>query len=56
MDRPAAQTKEVQITPAMIEAGVDAYWELDVEESGSRVLVSRVFEAMALAGQSSLQY
>ena len=47
LDRPAL-TKEA-ITPAMIEAGLDAYWSLDVEESGSEAVVRAVFSAMALA-------
>jgi hypothetical protein len=43
-DRPALT--DVEITPAMIEAGADAYWAVDVEDVGSEKLVQLIYLAM----------
>lgn len=37
---------EIEITPAMVEAGITAFWDLDVEDVGSAVVVVEVFKAM----------
>lgn len=38
------------VTPAMIEAGMEEFWQHDVEDEGSRLVLTNVFVAMALAG------
>jgi hypothetical protein len=35
-----------EITPAMIEAGMDAYYRHDIEEEGSREVLKDVYAAM----------
>jgi hypothetical protein len=39
------QADAIDITHEMIEAGVDAYWDVDVENVGSRELVRRILIA-----------
>ena len=51
---PEPQGKEaVKITPAMIEAGIEALWAHDLEHDRSREIVRDVFEAMRQAGGST---
>lgn len=46
MDRPAQENSEIEITPQMIEAGVDAYRETDREFDTDEQIVRQVFQAM----------
>jgi hypothetical protein len=48
-DRPA-DDKEIEVTPEMIEAGVEVYWDLR-DNVYSEALVARVYRAMALVGR-----
>lgn len=48
-DRPA--NEEIEVSPAMIEAGVRAYADFDVEFDSVGELVSDVFKAMMRAGR-----
>src|SRR5258708_7224932 len=41
---------DVEVTPAMLEAGIEAVWAHDLEHDLSREIVSHVFQAMARAG------
>ena len=40
---------DVEITPVMIEAGLEAYWEHDREHDSSQDIVCDVFRAMSSA-------
>jgi hypothetical protein len=40
---------EIEITPEMIEAGVAAYYAVDMRAVDEEYLVSRIFEAMVAA-------
>lgn len=42
----AGAPAEVEMTPAMVAAGVDAYWACDREFDASEKIVSEVFQAM----------
>lgn len=43
------ELRDIEITPQMIEAGVDAFWVDEVDEVGSAVIVQRVYRAMCQA-------
>jgi len=45
----ADESKPIEVTPEMIEAGVSILWELEGEVS-KEVLAREVFQAMATAG------
>jgi hypothetical protein len=40
---------EIEVTPEMIEAGLDAYWNLDREADLDERIVSEIFRTMILA-------
>lgn len=40
---------EIEATPLMIEAGLDALWDHDLERDGGRVVVLTVYAAMQRA-------
>ena len=46
IDRPALTTDEIEITPEMIEVGLDALWAYYLDEHGGRVVVIAVYSAM----------
>lgn len=37
---------EISVSPDMIAAGVDAYFDIDVEDEGSVLVVTKIFRAM----------
>jgi hypothetical protein len=45
---PLARPAAIEITPEMIEAGLDAYWNLDREADPDERIVSEIFRAMIL--------
>jgi hypothetical protein len=45
-DRPATELKEIEITPAMIEAGCEAYGGFDEGWDSLPLMLSEVFKAM----------
>lgn len=45
-DRPATEKGEIEITPEMIEAGVDAFVGYDSRFEGPHEIVVEIFEAM----------
>ena len=40
----------IEITPAMLEAGMDEFWKHDLDEEGSSAILRAVFLAMARVG------
>lgn len=54
-DSPEGQAgAEIEVSPAMIEAGLDALWSLDAEEDGGRAIVVAVYSAMCAAVQRNI--
>jgi hypothetical protein len=52
IDRPARENQEIEVTPEMIEAGLDEIWNhpiMEPTESELRVAVEGVFRAMIRA-------
>lgn len=49
-----APDPEIEITPAMVDAGLEAYWAHDPEHDLSTDIVRDVFTAMAAAQARSL--
>ena len=47
------ETAEIEITPQMIEAGIEAYWEFEHDHDAEDRIVSRVFRAMHKASRAS---
>lgn len=43
---------ETEITPQMIEAGIDALYEHEIDDVGSRIVVQLIFEQMMRARRS----
>lgn len=42
----AGSNKKIEVTPQMIEAGLDAYWSLSRDDEDDERIVREVFEAM----------
>jgi len=49
----APDIAEIEVTPEMIRAGLDAYLALDSDEDGVERLLTEVYQAMALAAQAA---
>jgi hypothetical protein len=54
-DSRQAGATEIDVTPAMIEAGMVVYWDSDIESDGSRVVLASVFRAMVAVMQTEKQ-
>lgn len=50
----SGQAGALEITSAMLTAGIDAFWEFDLDDDGSEIIVRTVFERMinAMAKQT----
>jgi len=47
------QASDLEITPAMLEAGVDAMYDTDLEDVGGRELVRIIYCAMIAAARKT---
>ena len=46
-DRPATEIEEIEVTPEMVEAGVEKLWDYDPQFSNERDVVEAIFRSMA---------